>query len=258
MMFCSPYTWQIILVSANMDLTERQKDILLAIIREFMEEPEEVGSLALVEKYDLGVSSATIRNEMVKLMRLGLLEKSHASSGRLPTDQALRLYVSNVLANGRLNPLISVEIRQGIFRDRFSKDIMVNSILEILAKETESLVFIILDDDIRYYGMSNILKYDEFRNIERIETIFNILEDKTFLPNLVDKYSGSGVSLLIGKESGISNMSECALAFVRIPFWDKEKSYVGVIGSKRMDYSKIIPILEEVKDSLEKSMSGWN
>ncbi len=241
-----------------MDLTERQKEILLAIIREFMEEPEEVGSLELVEKYDLGVSSATIRNEMVKLMSLGLLEKSHASSGRLPTDQALRLYVSNVLANGTLNPLISVEIRQGIFRDRFSKEVMVNSILEILAKETESLVFIILDDEIRYYGMSNILKYEEFRNVDRIQTIFNILEDRSFLPNLVEKYSSSGVSLLIGKESGIANLSECALAFIKIPFWGKEKAYVGIVGSKRMDYSKIIPILDEVRGSLESSMSGWN
>ncbi len=58
-----------------MELTERQKEILRAVIREFMEEAEEVGSLSLVEKYDLGVSSATIRNEMVKLMGLGLLEK---------------------------------------------------------------------------------------------------------------------------------------------------------------------------------------
>lgn len=80
-----------------MDLTERQREILIAIIKEFMQEADEVGSLSLVEKYDLGVSSATIRNEMVKLMDLGLLEKSHISSGRLPTDQALRLYVAKIL-----------------------------------------------------------------------------------------------------------------------------------------------------------------
>lgn len=241
-----------------MDLTERQKEILLAIIHEFMEEPEEVGSLSLVEKYNLGVSSATIRNEMVKLMRLGLLEKSHVSSGRLPTDQAIRFYVSEVLRDGKLNPLISVEIRQGIFRDRFSKDTVINSILEIVSKEAESLVFIILDEEVRYYGMSNILKYDEFKDVDKIATIFDILEDKSFLLNLVEKYSSSGVSLLIGSELGVENMSECALAFTKIPFWDTEKAYVGIIGSKRMDYSKIIPILDEVRNSLVSSMAGWN
>ena len=97
-----------------MELTERQKEILRAVIREFMEEAEEVGSLSLVEKYDLGVSSATIRNEMVKLMGLGLLEKSHISSGRLPTDQALRLYVTNFLGRRELNAMVSVEIRDCI------------------------------------------------------------------------------------------------------------------------------------------------
>ncbi len=241
-----------------MDLTERQKEILMAIIKEFMEEAEEVGSLSLVEKYDLGVSSATIRNEMVKLMRLGLLEKSHISSGRLPTDQALRLYVSKILENGRLSPLVSVEIRQGIFRDRFSKDVVIKSILDILEKETESLVFILLDDEIRYYGMSNILKYEEFRDIERIETVFDILEDENFLNNLMEKYSNVGVSLLIGKESGINNMAECAIAFTKIPFWGKSNAYVGVIGSKRMDYPKVILALGEVRSSLEASMAGWS
>jgi heat-inducible transcriptional repressor len=240
-----------------MDITERQKEILMAVIKEFMEEAEEVGSLALLEKYDLGVSSATVRNEMVKLMRLGLLEKSHISSGRLPTDQALRLYVTKYLDRDGLNPLVTVEIRQEIFRDRFSKDSVVRSILEILSKETASLVFVILDEDVRAYGYSNLLKYEEFREIEAMETVVDIVEDGVFLPNLVDKYSGSGVSLLIGEESGIENLQECAIAFTRIPFWEKEKSYVGVVGSKRMEYSKVLAALNEVKRALENSMSGW-
>ena len=240
-----------------MDLTERQKAILMAVIKEFMLEASEVGSLALLEKYDLGVSSATIRNEMVGLMRLGLLEKSHISSGRLPTDQALRLYVTKFLDKNGLSPLVTVEIRQEIFRDRFSKEMVIRSILKILSKETEALVFIILDDDIRGYGISNLLRYEEFRDVERIETVVNILEDETFLRSLVEKYSSSGVSLLIGEESGIGNLTDCAIAFTKIPFWGKEKSYVGIIGSKRMDYGKVLPALNEVRNALESSMSGW-
>lgn len=240
-----------------MELTERQKTILLAIINEFMEEASEVGSLALLEKYDLGVSSATVRNEMVRLMNLGLLEKSHISSGRLPTDQALRLYVTKYLDSGVLNPMITVEIRQEIFRDRFSKDTVVKAVLNILAKETESLVFLILDEDVRYYGLSNLLKYEEFRDVDKIETIVDILEDEVFLKNLVGKYSSSGVSLLIGEESGIDNLANCAIAFTRIPFWDKENAFVGIIGSKRIEYAKVLPCLNEVKQTLNKSMAGW-
>lgn len=240
-----------------MDITERQKTILMAIIKEFMDDANEVGSLSLVEKYDLGVSSATIRNEMVKLMALGLLEKNHISSGRLPTDQALRLYVSKILERSSLNPLVSVEIRQGIFRDRFSKDIVIKSILQILAKETDSVVFLILDDDIRYYGLANILAFDEFQSIEKIKSVISILEDDVFLKNMAQKYAGSGVSLLIGGESGVGTLQNCAMAFTKIPFWGKNESYVGIIGSKRMDYSKVIPALREIKNSLENAMSGW-
>ena len=222
-----------------------------------MDSADEVGSLALVEKYDLGVSSATIRNEMARLMDMGLLEKSHVSSGRLPTDQALRLYVTQRVSGHPLNPLVTVEIRQGIFRDRFSKEDVVRAILKILAKETESVVFLILDDDLRYYGLSNLLKYDEFKEIKRITGLVNILEDDAFLKNMAEKYAGSGVSLLIGDECGVKDLEESAMAFVKIPFWNKSKAYVGVLGSKRMEYSKVVPILREVKTALENSMSGW-
>lgn len=240
-----------------MNITERQNAILMAIIREFMDDAEEVGSLSLVEKYNLGVSSATIRNEMVKLMQLGLLEKNHISSGRYPTDQALRLYVSQMLDKSSINPMLSIEIRQGIFRDRFTRDIVIKSILQILAKETDSVVFLILDEDMRYYGLGNLLASEEFQNIEKLKSLVNILEDDVFLKNITEKYSSSGVSLLIGQESGVGPLNECAIAFTRIPFWAKENSYVGVIGSKRMDYCKVISALKEVKDSLETSMSGW-
>lgn len=229
----------------------------MAIIKEFMGDAEEVGSLSLVEKYNLGVSSATIRNEMVKLMQLGLLEQTHSSSGRLPTDQALRLYVSEMLGRNVINPLMSIEIRQGIFRDRFSKDIVIRSVLHILSKETDSVVFLILDEDIRYFGLANLLTFDEFQSIKKIQSIVNILEDDVFLKNITEKYSGSGVSLLIGGESGVGTLQDCAMAFTKIPFWGREVGYVGVLGSKRMDYSKVIPALKEVKSSLESSMSGW-
>lgn len=240
-----------------MNITERQKEILMAIIHEFMTSADEVGSLALVEKYDLGVSSATIRNEMAKLMKLGLLEKSHVSSGRIPTDQAIRFYVTQSINGRNLSPLAIIEIRQGIFRERFNKEDAVRAILKILAKETESVVFLILEGDIRFYGLSNLLKYDEFKDIEKIIGIVNILEDESFLNNMAEKYVGSGVSLLIGEECGSNNLEDCALAFVKIPFWGKRESYVGILGAKRMDYTKVVPVLREVKTALENSMAGW-
>lgn len=239
-------------------ITERQKAILMAIIEEFMASAEEVGSLGLLEKYDLGVSSATIRNEMAKLMDLGLLEKSHISSGRFPTDLALRMYVRNILSSSSLNPLVTIEIRQGIFRERFSRESVLNSILKILSEETESVVFTVIDDITRYWGVSNLFKYEELGEIETLQRIINILEDESFLKSMMSKYSGSGVSLVIGAESGIKDLEGCSLLFTYLPYWDTTNSHVGILGSKRMDYAKCVPALREVQSAMKNAMQGWS
>lgn len=230
----------------------------MAIISEFMLNADEIGSLALLEKHHLGVSSATIRNEMARLMELGLLEKSHISSGRYPTDQALRMYVSNILGSSSLNPLITVEIRQGIYRDRFSKETVINSILKIVSDETDSVAFLVIDDVSRYWGISNLFKYEELRDWEKLQRVVNILEDSDFLNTMMKKYSGSGVSLVIGEESGIKGLGECSMVFTQLPFWDTENAHIGVIGSKRMDYARSVPALREVQNSMRNAMRGWS
>lgn len=230
----------------------------MAVIEEFMHNADEVGSLSLMERHQLGVSPATIRNEMARLMEMGLLERSHISSGRYPTDQALRLYVSNILNSSSLNPLITVGIRQGIFRDRFSKESVLNSILKILSEEADSVVFLLVDNICRYWGISNLFKYEELRDWKKIQRIVNILEDADFLPNMMNRYGGSGVSLLIGEESGIKDLEGCSLIFTSLPFWDSQSAYVGILGSKRMDYAKSVPALREVQNAIQNAMRGWS
>ena len=223
-----------------------------------MESADEVGSVTLLEKYNFGVSSATIRNEMVRLMEEGLLEKSHISSGRFPTDQAIRMYVKGQLADSTVNPLLNVEIRQGIFRERFNKESVANSVLELLSDHMDAIAFLILDGFLRYWGLSNVLKYEELDNKRTLESLINIIEDPGFLVKLCQKYGGSKVSLLIGEETGVEDLQDCSIAFIETPFWETDESYVGVLGSKRMDYKKVVNALEEVRDSLQSSMHGWN
>jgi transcriptional regulator of heat shock response len=65
------------------------------------------------------------------------------------------------------------------------------------------------------------------------------------------------VSLLIGEECGVENLSNCALAFTQVTFWEEDRAFVGVISSKRMEYSKVLAALSEVKSALTNSISGW-
>ncbi len=78
-------------------LSQRQAEILKAIVEEFIRSATPVGSNTLLKKYDLPYSSATIRNEMMALEREGLLEKTHTSSGRVPGTEGYRYYVENLM-----------------------------------------------------------------------------------------------------------------------------------------------------------------
>jgi heat-inducible transcriptional repressor len=78
-------------------LTRRQETILALIIHEYIETAEPVGSKVLVERYSLGISSATARNEMAALTETGLLRQPHTSAGRVPTEEGYRYFVRRLL-----------------------------------------------------------------------------------------------------------------------------------------------------------------
>lgn len=80
-------------------MNERKKMILFSIINSYVNLGEPIGSNSLLNEYSLDVSSATIRNEMSTLEKMGLLEKAHTSGGRYPSDKGYRLYVNNLLEN---------------------------------------------------------------------------------------------------------------------------------------------------------------
>ena len=84
------------------DLSERQAKLLQVIIDEYVATAEPVGSETIVKKFDLGVSPATIRNDMVRLAEEGYLEKSYSSSGRVPTPLGFRFYIKTLMAEKKL------------------------------------------------------------------------------------------------------------------------------------------------------------
>ena len=83
-------------------LSPRQISIIKAIVEEYTSTGEAVGSETLDKKFNLGVSPATIRNEMVRLEDLGYLKQPHTSAGRVPTPIALKLYVSELMSENDL------------------------------------------------------------------------------------------------------------------------------------------------------------
>ncbi len=86
-----------------MQMDERKKKILRAIVQDYVTTAEPVGSRTIAKKFDLGISPATIRNEMSDMEELGLIEQPHTSAGRIPSDAGYRYYVDCLMEKPRLS-----------------------------------------------------------------------------------------------------------------------------------------------------------
>src|SRR6266545_6711705 len=91
-------------------LGDRQRDLLRAVIREYIATAQPVASAALVRQYRLDVSSATVRNELATLEELGLLTHPHTSAGRVPTDLGYRYFIESLMPRPALLPAEQVTV----------------------------------------------------------------------------------------------------------------------------------------------------
>ena len=116
-----------------MELNERKQKILEAIIQNYMETGEPVGSRTVSKYADMNLSSATIRNEMSDLEEMGYILQPHTSAGRIPSDKAYRLYVDTMLKNKNAE----VEEMKGLLVEKADKiDLLLKQVAKLLADNT--------------------------------------------------------------------------------------------------------------------------
>jgi heat-inducible transcriptional repressor len=115
-------------------LTERQRAILKLLVQEYVASGRPVGSKTLVERYRIGVSSATIRNEMVALEELGMVQQPHTSGGRVPTDKGYRYYVHHLMGSPQLSSGDQIMIRHQFRQVEAQLDSWVDFAAAVLAE----------------------------------------------------------------------------------------------------------------------------
>jgi heat-inducible transcriptional repressor len=121
------------------ELTERQKTLLLLIIRHYIETARPVGSKQLVEDYRLRLSPATIRNEMGALTEMGYLRQPHTSAGRVPTEEGYRFFVSQMVNQAELPPSIQATISHQFFQAGAGVDQWMTLAASILAHQSQAV-----------------------------------------------------------------------------------------------------------------------
>jgi len=121
------------------ELTERQKTLLLLIIRDYIESAQPVGSKRLVEHYHINLSSATIRNEMGALTEMGYLRQPHTSAGRVPTEEGYRYFVSQMMNQAELPASVQATIAHQFHQSRPDVDQWMTLAASILAHQSQGV-----------------------------------------------------------------------------------------------------------------------
>lgn len=340
-----------------MDLSSRKKAILQAIIDEYINSAEPVGSRALSKKDGLGLSSATIRNEMADLEDMGYLIQPHTSAGRIPSDAGYRFYVNSLMKRyrlgleaieqlqqelaGRIHRLDRAVKRAGVLasaltdyttvistpvaerteikkidlvpldsatvmliivtrtvksrtvkaalksdecaavsdilnsrlRGKSADEITYDTIRDIeneicgsLGVDPKLLINVMhyvyeavseLDDtEIYVENAKSILKYPEYRDVNKAREMFGLLEDKTKLKQLIASSDSDGVKATIGNENDNEILKDCSLVTVNYTLDGKAVGKIGVIGPKRMDYAKVFASLDFISQEIDR-LAGY-
>ncbi len=336
-----------------MELSERKRLILQAIIEDYIQTAEPVGSRNIAKNHDLGLSAATIRNEMADLEDMGYLDKPHTSAGRIPSEMGYRFYVDSLMnrysltldeinnlqrsMDGKYNQLenvistisdiitkttnypaiiempsakksrlhnvklmliekgvvlIVVVTDTGVVKNRQLKvgegvdyDVVesISSFLSnqltglcaedftaarlmliyeamapygsILKSVMEFVLDCLEDSANRVYigGASNILNNPEFENIDRAKKFLTFIDSKENVTKMLSgmmEDSGSEISIKIGSENGVEEMSDTSLVVANYRVGDKLTGKIGIIGPKRMNYARVVSSLELINDKL--------
>lgn len=326
-------------------LNDRKKKILQLIIEDYISTAEPVGSRTIARKYNLGISPATIRNEMSDLEMLGYLEQPHTSAGRIPSAQAYRFYVDSLLEPGALTDNDMALINSWFRERRRSIDEIFQSTAKILSRMTQNvsmvlanksdkavfryMKFLPLDDrhailcivtddgnvdncvveiplgmrpeELDYMagrvsrllegkelaeisdtllgtvhtdivedkllftsllntinkmnrkhqqqrvflgGTKQLLSQPEFRDMDRVRDLLGILEEEKVVRDLLLAGEDSGLKITIGSENKFTGIQDCSMVQATYRLNGQVVGTMAVLGPTRMEYSKVISVMD--------------
>lgn len=241
------------------DLTERQLQILRAIVEEYIETAEPVASETLDKKYNLGISPATIRNEMVRLTQAGFLKQPHTSAGRTPTPKALRLYISKLMKLEELSVTEEVSVKQNIWEYRSQMEKLLKEATRALAKYTQTMSLAATDEgDIYASGLGNILDMPEFYDIDMTKHLLDTLDQSNYWWDLFSSFveREDPLTVLLAEELGGVLLNQCGGVFVRFSS-PSHQGAIGIVGPTRLNYPRVIPIVRYIGNLINEVAVDW-
>ncbi len=338
-----------------MEMDERKQKVLQAIILDYIATADPVGSRTIARKYNIGVSPATVRNEMADLEEMGFIEQPHTSAGRIPSQLGYRYYVDRLMKKEPLNEELKAYVRGALIKKIRETEDLIQYASRILSQLTnymamvltpfygknilrhikllpyevgKAVMIIVLDNghvdhrimevpeelkeddfntisallnenlrgltleqwrpsmlkdvcrqlnvhssllqelieqietsldeeyDQKVYlgGATNILNQPEFRQIDKVKPLLELLEKEDVLKDALVPTNHSGVTVRIGKENKIEGMQDCSLITATYQVENRVIGTLGVLGPTRMEYSKVISVIEYLTGVLAETL----
>jgi heat-inducible transcriptional repressor len=332
-------------LASHNKLDERKKSILKVVTDDYISSAEPVGSRTIARRYNLGLSPATIRNEMADLEESGYLEQPHTSAGRIPSEIGYRYYVDALVSLQKLSKqeieniykemegyhreiesiihqtskilvqltkypsvVLSPQFQTAIFRhiqlvklsattvlvlivtdtgyvenkiielqrevsaeelDRIS-ELLNKKLRGVCLKDLQSTLLndirseLVLHDQFfnesikllikaianrtseRVYvdGAMKILEQPEFTDLQKFKPLMNALEEEERLYKLLSRSQSRGAQVKIGHENEELGLNDCSVITSSYEIAGRTVGVIGILGPTRMDYAKVLPIVE--------------
>lgn len=235
-------------------MTDRQKQILKAIIEEYIKDANPVGSKKLAEGFDFGIGPAMLRQEMAALEKGGYLMHPHTSAGRIPTDKAYRLYINQEL-NKRKNFLSSREQERinKIADIKLTEENLVEEISRVASEISRELSITGIVGGNHYtHGYSYLANGPEFEDFDLISEFMMFMDglNRSF-GQLFNLLTDESVSVFIGRENPIENIQNFTIITDRYHLPRGGEGFVSIVGPKRMDYKKNMALVEYISQTIE-------
>lgn len=233
-------------------MTERQKQILSAIIEQYAEVASPVGSNLLAKVFN--VSSATVRAEMAELERLGYISQPHTSAGRIPTDKGYREYVnalseSKELASERRGGERALAARA---QHGGSPDRAIRNTVDTLVELTHNLGLATIGNQLYMSGLSNLFGQPEFVSGQQVQQVARLLDNLE--PWLREAAPNKPLSVYIGNENPIGRSAGVSLIISRFRSPYSDQSYIGVLGPTRQSYKDVMNLVRHAGETLEEAL----
>jgi len=235
-------------------MQERKKNILKAIIQEYLKSAEPIGSKSLMMAYNFEVSPATIRLDMANLEKEGFLIQPHTSAGRIPTDKAYRMFVDDLVDIQKVknqHAKVLAEIKKQFESKKIKREIY--DAISILAANTPNIAFATLPDSRTFYlGVYKILKSPEYLKdpMQASQVMETFEQDDKFL-SFLEKLDTpfDKTEILIGKENLLQEIQSCSIIVKRYKALNYT-GFIGILGPTRMNYGLNSIILDQICEFL--------